>query len=540
MNATSADIDILLAVKQNEIRKEAARIKSLTDVQLPPMRWRTDPCEHHETPVIGCEYQRCGGPLWRNQRLGIAWLYFVREGAVLDGTGTGKTNQIVGLVELLAMRGEPYRTLVVCGNSGSVLQWVNEFACFTPHRRVEAGIGTPRQRMMKYSRDWEVMVVSSNIMLKDRRILHQMGLDLLVDDDVDPIRHGDTQTSTVYNELAMTVPRVVNMNATQLQIDLMDLYWSTVSIGGFEVFGSPKAFERRYIRKEKYTRMDETTGRIVTGFKTVGYRNMKEFKAKSFPFFIRRTIDDLDADVEMPQVMPPETVHLDLHPDQRRRYRELQAGVLRIIQEEGESVSRATALSKFGYGRMILSGLQNIDGGDGPGMSVKLDWLVNKLMGEWLEEKVVCFSQYKGIIRAARDRLRPRGCDVALIWGEHRGNKAEAYEREKARFRQDPRCRLAIGTTAILRSHNLQVARILVNLDTLLNPSPMTQFLGRIKRPGRYKRVYVFNLMINDSQEEKYPQILKNRQGLHDYVFDDTSDLFPALSPLELLHLIRP
>jgi SNF2 family DNA or RNA helicase len=537
----TAELDAMLVDPMTKVREQAARVKRLVDVTLPPMRWRTAPCDRHETPDPTCEFQACGGELWRHQRVGISWLYFAKQGAVLDGTGTGKTNHPIGLIELLDVRKEPHRTLVVCGSTGSVLQWVNEFARFTPHRRVEAAIGTPRQRRMKYSRDWEVMICSANVMLKDERILKSIGLDILVDDDVDPIRHGDTQTSLLYNELARMTERVVNMNATQLQIDLMDLYWSTVSIGGYEVFGGPKQCERRYIRKEKFTRMDERTGRVITSFKTTGYRNIKEFKRLMNPMFVRRGIEDLDDDVAMPSVMPPENVWLELTPAQKRRYTELQAGVLRMIEEEGDRVRHADALAKFTYGRMICAGLQNIDKRDGEGLSVKVDWVVDKMLGEWLDEKVVVFSEYKWTIRAIRDRLVPRGCNVALIWGDHEGDKAEAYEREKQRFWQDPTCRLAIGTKAIERSHNLQVARILVNLDSLLNPLRMTQILGRVKRGGsRHKHVYVFNLWASDTQEKRYPQILKERQALHDYVFDDKSDLFPALTSLELLNLIRP
>jgi SNF2 family DNA or RNA helicase len=548
VNATADDIDVLLAVRDKEIRRQAARIKKLDDVELPAeMQWRTDSCDRHETALVDCEYRACGGPLWKHQRVGISWLYFVWKGGVLDGTGTGKTNQPIGLVELLRARGEPHRALIVCGSTGAVKQWANEFRRFTPHLHVETGTGTPRDRVQRYSGNWDAMIISAHIMLRDRKILAQLDFDILVEDDVDPIRHGGgsnakmTQTSIVYNELALKTKRVVNMNATALQIELMDLYWTAVSLGGFEEFGSPKTFERRYIRKEPYSYYDRRTGRTVRGFRIVGYRNMNEFKEKFGPFFIRRTYEDVEGDVAMPTVMPPEDVWLDLTVPQRQRYSQLQEGVLRIIQEQGEHVRVADALAQFGYGRMIISGLQNLDDGDSDLASVKLNWLENKMFGEWSDEKVVVFSQYKGTIRAMRDRFRRRGCDLALIWGDHQGDKAAAYEAEVEKFWQDPRCRIAVGTTAIERSLNLQVARIIVNYDLLLNPQRMTQILGRIKRGGsRHKRVYVFNLMARETQEEGYPDILERRAALHSFVFDDTSELFHSLSPIELLTLIRP
>ena len=75
--------------------------------------------------------------------------------------------------------------------------------------------------------------------------------------------------------------------------------------------------------------------------------------------------------------------------------------MVKLLREIGcgqmaEHKKYATAMTAFGYGAQVCSGLQNLGEPDGPGVSVKLDWLEDHITGEWGDEKIVCFSQYKG------------------------------------------------------------------------------------------------------------------------------------------------
>jgi hypothetical protein len=50
--------------------------------------------------------------------------------------------------------------------------------------------------------------------------------------------------------------------------------------------------------------------------------------------------------------------------------------------------------------------------------------------------------------------------------------------------------------------------------------------------------VYIHNLRCIDTQEEGYQQLLEREQALIDHVWEEESELFEALSPLQLLQLI--
>jgi SNF2 family DNA or RNA helicase len=157
--------------------------------------------------------------------------------------------------------------------------------------------------------------------------------------------------------------------------------------------------------------------------------------------------------------------------------------------------------------------------------------------GDLGEEKVVIFANLKNTVRALQDRLRTEGIGFVTVWGEE-ANKSKRAESQE-RFWQDPKCRVLIGTRAIEQSLNLQVARHLINVDMILNPARMEQLAGRIRRDGSaYQHVFVHNLLAADTQEQRYMAMIEREAALSSHVWDENSELFKALSPLDLLHLI--
>lgn len=530
----------------------AARVKALGDVTLPRFTvWNYEPCSHHDEPKVDCEYRECGGELFQHQRIGTTWLYFVKKGILADMTGLGKTNQILALQALLHHRDELTGPTVIVSQPTAVEQWAEEFHRFAPGIRATAVLGDPARRRRRYSENHDVYILGYQMMLKDANILGDLGIGLLVEDDVDPIRTQGTKTASTYNRLAATTERVVNINATPMQVKLQELYNTSVSVGGVEVFGSLGAFERRYVRTEAkppvVTRIKRGKNRgkirIVQQTTVVGYQNFREFKDRFGPFYLRRRYDQI-SDVHIPEVLPHQTEWLDLHDAQRAKYAELQQGILRIIREQGVDVKFAQAWTRFLYGAEICSGLPAIGEADGPGQSVKLDRFMTRITGDWVSEKVVVFCSFKGSIRAMQARLQDQGIGMALFWGDTPGDskrKQALRKVEQDRFWSDPNCRVAVGTTAIERSLNLQIARIVLNYDSLLNPQRMVQMLGRVRRVGSaHTHVLPISFMCRDTQEAKYPDVLAKRAAVFDGVFSEQGAMFQRLDAQALLDLMRP
>ena len=528
-------------LSEYELRTERAeRVKAADDVALPELKyWNYTACAAHDEPQVDCKYKACGGELFSHQRVGVSWLYIRKSGLLADLPGVGKTNQILGLAALLKERGELGRMLVVC-QTPSVLQWFAEANRWTPKLRsdcVYSGLTRPK-RIDKYVQSWDMMIVGSHMMLQDWQMFENLEIDTLVIDDVDPLLNHETQTHQRLVALSQNAERVIVMNATAIQTKLQQVHAALLPAGGFDVFGSLSGFENRYVRSEKVRTISEK-GYVRDKKIDVGYKNGAELKAKLGPMVLRRRYEDL-TDVRMPTLMPPKYVWLDMHPAQAKKYKELQAEVLKIKKADGTTkVKHVTALTAVTYGQQICAGLPAMGEADHSQASIKLDWVMKAVTEAWPDRKVVLFIKNIGLIKALHARLDAAGVGYATIWGEQRNAKVRAAEID--RFWKDPNCRVMMGTQAIERSLNLKIANILVNVDTVLNPARMTQIAGRIRRAGSsHDHIWVFSLFCTGTQEERYLDVLRRRQGLADYAWDDESELYEKLSPMELLSLITP
>lgn len=550
-------LDRVDPIRLAEVAEQVRTSYNITN--MPPMRhFNSDPCEEHagDGPDPNPYCTRCGIKLRRHQRVAIMWLWLAKYGLIADPVGTGKTHVVTGLFSILSETGELSRprgggrALVVCEPT-AIRQWQREMRRAVPGLITERAEGSRRQREDKYSQPWDVLIIGHQMLLQDGFQLSNLGIHTIIVDDVDPIRHSETQTAGAIKRIGLDnddCKRVVLLNATPLHKKLMELYDTLSQIGGSKVYrlGPRDAFARRHLIKSPsvYYKWDARANRAVkkTTMEVTGHRYLPEFRERIAPMVLRRSLDEID-DVELPSIQP-ENVWLELHPAQRERYEELQDGVLDMIRNG--AVQRIAVRNKLLVGQQICEGLASIGGDDGPGASVKFDWIMNRLNGDWSPvdddtpgEKVVVFCQYKNGIRALGQRFQAEGVGYELLWGEERRPKIRDASLE--RFREDAECRVLLGTSAIEKSLNLQIARHLVNIDQLPNPARMTQLSGRVRRQGsRFHTVYVHNLLTVETHEERALARLELEAGLSSAIWQEEDALYSSLSPLEIATLIAP
>jgi SNF2 family DNA or RNA helicase len=515
----------------------AKRIRTVKDINLPELQYfNSYPCGKHNEPDPLC--QKCGIVFRKHQRVGVAWLFTAGKGLLADSVGTGKTIQAAGTTAVIKQAGElkdGSKILVVC-RSPATDQWEAQLNRLLLDTKVIVGNGPRQKRIDKYmSADWEVCVMSPQILINDLEHLDlAFNFQAVFIDDIDALRNNDTATAYAINRIARRSSYIYVLTGTPLQKRLNDLYNVLQPLGAREVLGSPVTFERRYIQKELIDEVS-STGKIVTKRKVVGYQHLDEFKEKIAHLTLRRTANDIN-DVTLPAVIPS-NVFLEPYPSQIEKYNDLRQGVLRIIKAEGEEVKRATAVAKFLYGAQICGGLAVLGEDDRPRTSIKLDWVEEKLTGDLSDEKVVIFINFRNGVSALQRRLDRHGISHVSITGANRKSSDRFAAQQK--FWEDPSCRVLIGTTSIEQSLNLQIARHLINVDMIMNPSRMEQLAGRIRRDGSsHASVYVHNLLTVGTQEERYLPALEREQALIDHIWDSRSELFDALSPLALLQMI--
>jgi SNF2 family DNA or RNA helicase len=549
-------------MSREDRRKYAERVRALDDIQpFPELEWfNSRPCEKHESLNILC--RRCGIRLRRHQRIGAAWMYLGLPGLLSDTMGSGKTAQMCAVLAMCKQNGElglHSRAVIVCRAAAVWDPWGNELKRLLPGISVYVADGDKDQRMRGYMGNWEVAVVSDRTFAGahgskrkrdgDVALLENFPVGTLVYDDLDPMRNHLTEISIAVNRLAARCQRVHGAHATPTQKQLKELWCFLQPAGGRAVLGSLDYFEAKYsgsVSRVILTRdpKDKTGRRPVRkkvqvgsgGGITANPRKAAEFREKIRPLVLRRTADDIDGDTAMPAVQY-NPVMLDLNPRQRVRYEELRRGTLRRLKESGEEVTRAQAAAAFNYGWQICSGLATLDEGPGADDSCKFDWLMNLLTGDLSDEKAVCFIYFKRNVAAFARRLKAEGIGGVLMWGEETDKRERA--RRLARFSEDPACRVLVGTTTIGASLNLQVARHVGLVDTVLNPATMAQIVGRCARVGsQFPTVYAHHLLARGTQEDAYLPMLRQEGEIADVVWDEKQSMFTALSPRQIMRLV--
>ena len=488
----------------------------------------------HGRPKPGC--RKCAILFRQHQRVGIAWLYLKKRALLADIMGAGKTATAGGLIAMLLETGEMPtvgRTIIV-PRSPALTQWRDELLRMMPGLNIVIATGTRKQRTVLYLQPWDVLLIGPEMLRNDYEMLERFPLALFVADDIDQLRNPEIQTSYVMDRIGAHADRYVIMSGTPLQKRLPELHAVLDGVGGLAALGDADHFSRAYIRTEYIRDVDRSTGQEFRRKTIVGYKNLDALKRKIAPLVLRRTEFD---DVNLPTIVVSD-VMLDLYPTQRAKYNELKRGVIQILKEEGTQVKHVTAMSKLHYGSAICAGLAALGEPDAPHTSMKMDWLIEKITaGDLSDEKVVVFANLKNTIRALQNRLNAAGVGFVTVWGENK-NRA-VRDAASARFWDDPDCKVLLGTRAIEQSLNLQVARHLVNVDTILNPARMSQLAGRIRRDGSaYQHVYVHNLLTVNTQEERYLPLLEREAALAGHIWDGNSQLFNALSATALLQLI--
>jgi SNF2 family DNA or RNA helicase len=529
--------------------RSAWHIHQQHDFPLPPLTYfNSDPCPDHTEVQRWCT--RCGVRLHRHQRVGTAWMFMGGATLLADAVGTGKTIQTAALLAMCKESGElgpGSRAVVVC-RSAAVDQWGQELRRLLPQIPVCVATGTQGQRVHGYLGPWEIAVVSDRTFAPaknrdgDIETIFQFPVSTLVYDDLDALRNIKTATSYAINRAAGSCTRVHGLHGTPLQKRLKELYSFLAPVGGRSVFGSPDKFDRRYSGRKRVNFWitdpnDQTHRRRIrkSVWKDDGIKPhmLPEFRTKLAPMVLRRTAADLD-DVELPDVIP-NTVWVDLSPQQRARYDELKKGTLLRLRDGRVEVSTVEAGVAFTRGAQICSGLAALD--DGADISAKLEWVVDKITGDLDDEKVVCFVYFTQNVAALSARLTAQGVGNVVMWSLET-DKAERARRVAA-FTDDPGCRVLIGTTTIEMSLNLQAARHLIAVDTIMNQARMEQVVGRVRREGsRHSSVFFHHLLAKGTQEESYPEILGKEAAMADAVWGEQGAIFQAYTPRQVMEMI--
>lgn len=306
-----------------------------------------------------------------------------------------------------------------------------------------------------------------------------------------------------------------------------DDFWSPLNWLRPDLFRSYWKFYEQFIEYETVETF--MPGRGVVGYrKASGVKNLNDLHERIGPFYIRRTLREINPEMPQKIYVEPSPV-VDLTPAMRRQYRQMETIAMTEIGYSGEDwVSDYTLLAPAQIA--VLTRLQQMalatlsvdvddwafadsEGSDMPSVvlcepSPKLDYLMN-LVETQESESFVVFTQFRGMADLVESKCQAKGIPVSKITGEV--TSVEDRARAVARF-QDGESRVFVGTIAAAgKTITLTRAHIAVFLDRSWNPSLNVQAEGRIFRRTQTENCLVIDIKARDTVDQSRMQMIERK-----------------------------
>lgn len=471
------------------------------------------------------------GRLKQFQQKGVVYAYFAKRCGIFDVCGSGKSHHIMALMSLLKDRCELGRCIYVVP-AADILAKRDELIEFTS-LNFGMAVGKKLNRVSLYGSldSIDFLLVSYEVLRRDSEYLLNSGFSTVFLDEAHIFKNPDTLTAKTVLGICEGACRVVTLTATPVQMSLLDLHTQIRAWHNGILTEHVGAFKRRYCTMGDVFR--RSGKKVVKERKIVSYKNMIEFKKCIDPFYIRRSLSEIES--ELPSLIV-EKVWGSLTGKQLSLYNELQNGVVELLQ----SGNKVEAKKHIHSMQKLVNSTSAA--GDDSDYSWKFDWILYQLFPNLLgsgfsNEKIIVFGQHKNTLRVLSKRLHFYNISHVIIFGD---NNTKENNKNREIFCNDSSVKVLLGTSSIECSLNLQVARYLVCVDIFSNPARVEQLVGRIRRLGSEHSTKVFLMLLTKSTfEEKLIERLEKRQAVHNFIFNECSDIIDSLPENELLQLFK-
>ncbi len=458
------------------------------------------------------------------QRAGFGWLATLYEhglgGVLADDMGLGKTLQTLALVQHTREQKLTSAPFLVVAPTSVVPTWASEAARFAPGLRVTTIEGTTRTRggatIASLAAGADVVVTSYALFRLEHRRYREVAWAGLVLDEAQNVKNHGSAAYRCARDLG--APWTLAVTGTPLENSLMEL-WSIMSLVAPGLLStSPQVFNDVY---------RVPIERARDGARLVALRR------RIAPLVLRRTKEEVTPE------LPPKTeqvLEIDLAPAHRRAYDALLARerskVLALVDDLPKNqfkIFRSLTLLRQAALDMAL-----VDPERAPVPATKLD-VVLELVCEAAAEgrRVLVFSQFTRLLRAARQRITDAGLDVCYLDGATR-RRSEVVEQFRSGTAPVFLISLKAGGTGL----TLTEADYCIVLDPWWNPATERQAVDRAHRIGQDKPVLVYRLVARHTIEEKVMELKAAKSGLFASMFDDAELASARLTADDVRQLI--
>ncbi len=433
------------------------------------------------------------------QEDGVAFLQHLRdqgEGGVLaDDMGLGKTLQTIAHICVEKASGRMTAPVLVVAPTSLVCNWAKELAKFAPHLNVLVLHGSARSTRFPLISQNDVVITTYPLISRDEERFAEQTFHLIVLDEAQAIKNARSQAHRGVK--AIHAEHRICLSGTPVENNLGEL-WSIFEFLTPGLLGDELAFRRAY-RQPIEQHGDEM--------------RLAALRDQVAPRILRREKRDVAKD------LPPKTemgLPIELTGAQRELYEQIRvaahADVRKAIRSKGLAASTLPILGALMKLRQVCCDprLVAMDAARDVRESAKFDALMALLTRELKAgHRALVFSQFTSMLALIGEGLAARGVKHLSLTGEtrDRGKVVDAYEDGKADVFL---ISLKAGGTGL----NLTSADTVVHYDPWWNPAAQAQATDRAYRIGQTRPVFVHNLFVAGSVEERVIKLQQRKRWL--------------------------
>jgi superfamily II DNA or RNA helicase len=459
------------------------------------------------------------------QRDGVAWLQHLREhdagGILADDMGLGKTLQTIAHILTEKQHGRLDRPAMIVTLTSLVGNWQRELARFAPSLRVVVYHGPDRAQRRATIAEHDVAITTYPLVARDRDLLAEIPLHLLVLDEAHAIKNDTAQVAEAVRKL--DARHRICLSGTPIENHLGEL-WALFDFLMPGLLGSREDFNVSF-REPIEARGDKL--------------RVEALRERVRPYILRRTKDAVAPEL-------PAKTHLvravELTGAQRELYESIRvaahADVRHQIKARGLAGSTIAILDALLKLRQVCCDprLVSYDAAREVTGSAKLDVLLEQITQQLADgRRILVFSQFARMLGLISEGLLARGIGHVTLTGNtpDRQKPIDAFQGGRADV-------FLISLKAGGAGLNLVGADTVIHYDPWWNPAAQAQATDRAHRIGQTKPVFVHDLIIAGSVEERMLGLQRHKRDLADAILESGAKRGGVLSERDVDDLLAP
>jgi superfamily II DNA or RNA helicase len=459
------------------------------------------------------------------QREGVAWLQHLREhdagGILADDMGLGKTLQTITHVLTEKEQGRLDRPAMIVTLTSLVGNWKRELERFAPTLTVAVHHGADRHDRRETLGQHDVVITTYPLVARDRDDLAEMPLHLLVLDEAHSIKNSGSQASEAVR--CLDARHRVCLSGTPIENHLGEL-WALFDFINPGLLGTKEEFALQFRQP-----IEERGDRV----------RLEALRDRVRPFILRRTKDSVAPE------LPAKTQlvrAVELTGAQRELYESIRVAahgqVRQHIKQRGFAASQIAILDALLKLRQVCCDprLVTVDAAREVTGSAKLDVLLELLTQQLGDgRRILIFSQFARMLGLISEALLARGIRHVALTGHtpDRQKPIDAFQQGKVDV-------FLISLKAGGAGLNLVGADTVIHYDPWWNPAAQAQATDRAHRIGQTKPVFVHDLIIAGSVEERMLSLQRHKKQLANAILDKGNSAGPTISERDLDDLLAP